>query len=104
MVNCQSLVFCQSVISSEGIVPIDFKDCKLSRFWTRDPFRLLTTGHWTFMTTEELTTAQLAAVTHVDGPLLILAGPGSGKTRVVTHRIVNLLQQDISGKQILALT
>lgn len=53
---------------------------------------------------ESLTTAQLAAVTHVDGPLLILAGPGSGKTRVVTHRVAHLLQRGISGKQILALT
>src|SRR5262245_14484183 len=53
---------------------------------------------------ESLTPAQLAAVTHVDGPLLILAGPGSGKTRVVTHRIAHLLHQGIPGKNILALT
>src|SRR5215210_7008805 len=53
---------------------------------------------------ESLTEAQLAAVTHVDGPLLILAGPGSGKTRVVTHRVAHLLQQGIAGKNILALT
>src|SRR5262245_24841873 len=53
---------------------------------------------------ESLTPAQLAAVTHVDGPLLILAGPGSGKTRIVTHRIAHLLQQGNSGKNILALT
>jgi DNA helicase-2/ATP-dependent DNA helicase PcrA len=53
---------------------------------------------------ESLTPAQLAAVTHVEGPLLILAGPGSGKTRVVTHRVAHLLQQGISGKHILALT
>src|SRR6476469_201062 len=53
---------------------------------------------------ESLTEPQLAAVTHVDGPLLILAGPGSGKTRVVTHRVAHLLHQGINGKQILALT
>src|SRR5438045_2789925 len=53
---------------------------------------------------ESLTPAQLAAVTHVDGPLLILAGPGSGKTRVVTHRVAHLLEQGIAGKNILALT
>ncbi|MFZ1934104.1 MAG: UvrD-helicase domain-containing protein [Thermoguttaceae bacterium] len=51
-----------------------------------------------------LTDAQREAVTHLDGPLLILAGPGSGKTRVVTYRVAWLLEQGIPGQQILALT
>ena len=51
-----------------------------------------------------LTPAQREAVAHVDGPLLILAGPGTGKTRVVTHRIASLLQQGIPPRQVLALT
>ncbi|HVC96674.1 MAG TPA: UvrD-helicase domain-containing protein [Pirellulales bacterium] len=51
-----------------------------------------------------LTPAQREAVQHVDGPLLILAGPGSGKTRVVTRRIAHLLAQGIPARQILALT
>jgi len=51
-----------------------------------------------------LTEAQREAVTHLEGPLLILAGPGSGKTRVVTHRVAWLLKQGIPGRSILALT
>lgn len=51
-----------------------------------------------------LNASQVAAVTHVDGPLLVLAGPGSGKTRVVTHRIAYLIEQGISPQSMVALT
>lgn len=51
-----------------------------------------------------LTEDQRAAVAHVDGPLLVLAGPGSGKTRVITRRVARLVALGIPAWQVLALT
>ncbi len=51
-----------------------------------------------------LTESQKEAVTTIHGPLLILAGAGSGKTRVITYRTAYLMDRGIKGHKILALT
>ncbi len=56
--------------------------------------------------TELLNPQQLRAVLHGEGPMLVVAGAGTGKTRVITERIRTLLetQPDLRGDQILGLT
>jgi DNA helicase-2/ATP-dependent DNA helicase PcrA len=53
---------------------------------------------------DDLTDAQRAAASHGSGPALVLAGPGSGKTRVITRRIAALIAQGVPPWKILALT
>ena len=53
---------------------------------------------------DELNTAQKEAVLHKTGPLMVIAGAGSGKTRVLTFRMAHLMQQGVDAFNILALT
>ena len=56
-------------------------------------------------TLHDLNEKQVEAVTHKDGPLLVIAGPGTGKTKVITHRIEHLIREhNIRPEKILAIT
>ncbi|HUU68320.1 MAG TPA: UvrD-helicase domain-containing protein, partial [Planctomycetota bacterium] len=53
---------------------------------------------------DDCTPQQIEAITHIDGPLLVVAGAGSGKTRVITRRVAYLVQRGVPPYRIIAIT
>ncbi len=53
---------------------------------------------------DDLNDVQKRAVTHMEGPVLVIAGPGSGKTRVLTFRVAHLIEEGVAPWEILTLT
>ncbi len=65
-------------------------------------FASTTAGPATYL--DELNDAQRAAATHGDGPLLVIAGAGSGKTRTLAARVAHLIDTGVAPDRILLLT
>src|SRR5262245_31386339 len=74
----------------------------MSRDYVLQPFQ--SAVHLQIDYARELNEQQLAAVTAVPGPALVIAGAGSGKTRTLTYRVAYLLEQGIPPDRILLLT
>jgi DNA helicase-2/ATP-dependent DNA helicase PcrA len=74
-------------------------------FFDNDPSPApATPGHQSAVTPEVLNPAQYTAATHGEGPILVIAGAGSGKTRTLVYRMAHLIEQGVAPESILLLT
>ena len=89
-------------IPENDLLELDLQFCDAKAAAPPEPTRA--TGPRARLDLSSLNEQQRKAVTHVDGPLLIFAGPGTGKTRVITYRVANLIESSIPPWSILAVT
>lgn len=91
-------------INKKVIKQIEAPEEKAETSLKKDVKKIATIGHH-HTTVTTLNPAQAQAVAHEKGPLMIVAGPGTGKTRTLTQRIIHLIEdKDVDPKKILALT
>lgn len=69
-----------------------------------DPFQSHSEASGSYLNLDRLNPPQLQAVTSIEGPLLVIAGAGSGKTRTLVYRVAYLLEKDVPPEKILLLT
>src|SRR5262245_4857834 len=95
--------FLQPVQSGESLKSLPLSDTlyQVGRCWSFAPRIAYDPA---VMSSADLNPSQWEAVNYLDGPLLVLAGPGSGKTRVISRRIVRLIEEGVAPGQILAIT
>ena len=77
---------------------------KLSYIFNYPEIRTTYEREPSFSYLNELNEIQRNAVTNIDGPVMVIAGPGSGKTRVLTYRIAHMIRMGVAPGHILALT
>jgi DNA helicase II / ATP-dependent DNA helicase PcrA len=80
----------------------EIRNYQMSRQYTLQRAPVSTSVHIDYAA--ELNEQQLAAVTAPPGPILVIAGAGSGKTRTLTYRVAHLLENGIDPRNILLLT
>jgi DNA helicase-2/ATP-dependent DNA helicase PcrA len=106
LVNISADDYTRPVTSEQSLKKIDELKSIISQIENRP---VITTGKrldkkYKIDYKHELNPAQLEAVTTIEGPVLVIAGAGSGKTRVVVHRVAFMLENGIDPSEILLLT